>query len=432
MRINHKSDFDFRLDLYAADPYGTAVASGFPDCDFTGKLFIGPSTRSRQCYTFSKNGNTLVNCFDSDGRLHVVVSGHNLSTGPLYCELSLRVPDSHYPGGFRSVVYSFPLNIFLTDTDAEQISPTVSVTLPVMQKVIARPPFEDDPTEDGNDNDADNGTEDVVPPSQANARLATPWLSPRVCGGHFRTGAYVGNVYRNDKGRIFLSGQKGLTNSGDFLLTVHIPTLLKLGIEGLTVDNLISKIKVASQQGVEYAASISENNLFLICMEQYFPGYYLDIPQSSYASIDADGKIKYYLLCPMSDYEPTAVSFDELQKHVAVVGSGKTAKICLDFGKTFIFQVWERRKAVSIYKVGRPGFTVWKNLRSLVMKWNTKHRFKDRVSVRPLFFRIARKKHGRVSEWLYFKAYWERKRSAIRLIQTDETGASMTANSTIL
>ena len=94
MRINHKSDFDFRLDLYAADPYGTAVASGFPDCDFTGKLFIGPSARSRQCYIFSKRGNTLVNCFDADGHLHVVVSGPNPSTGHLYCELSIRVPDS--------------------------------------------------------------------------------------------------------------------------------------------------------------------------------------------------------------------------------------------------------------------------------------------------------------------------------------------------
>lgn len=225
MRINHKSDFDFRLDLYAADPYGTAVASGFPDCDFSGKLFIGPSVRSRQCYTFSKRDNTLVNCFDCDGHLHIVVSGHNLNAGPLFCELSLKVEDDRYPGGFRSVVHTFPLNIYLTETDAEQISPTVSITLPMIQKAIAMPPVIDDPTED------------VTPTTLANARLATPWLSPKVCGGHFRTGAYVGNVYRNDKGRIFLSGHKGTFD--DYIMFVHIPTLMELGIKELTIDTIV-------------------------------------------------------------------------------------------------------------------------------------------------------------------------------------------------
>ena len=427
MRINHKSDFDFRLDLYAADPYGTAVASGFPDCDFSGKLFIGPSARSRQCYTFSKSGNTLVNCFDADGHLHIVVSGHNLSTGPLYCELSLRVPDSHYPGGIRSVVYTFHLNLYLTDTDAEQISPTVSVTLPVMQKVIARPPIEDDSTEDGNDPGADNGTEDVAPPNRATARLAEPWLSPRVCGGHFRTGAYVGNAYRNDKGRIFLSGEKSA--HGKYTLVVHVPTLMKLGIKGLTVDNLIESIKTAGEQGVDYTAEITEDQMTLICEQNQFPGYYLEIPKSVYATIAADGKIKYYRLCPMTDYKPQPVSFEELQKHIAVVGSGTKAKISIDFGNTFIFQVWRKRNAVPIYKQGRPGFTIWNSVRKLVMQWTTKHSFKERVFVRPLFFRVARKKHGRVSEWLYFKVFYIYSYNGIRLIQTDETGASMNANS---
>lgn len=424
MRINHKSDFDFRLDLYAADPYGTAVASGFPDCDFSGKLFIGPSARSRQCYTFSKNGSTLVNCFDSDGHLHIVVSGHNLSTGPLYCELSLRVPNSHYPGGFSTVVYSFPLNLYLTDNDAEQISPTVSVTLPVLQKSCWLPPTGDDPTEDGNDN------QDVVPPNQTNARLATPWLSPRVCGGHFRTGAYVGNVYRNDKGMIFLSGLKNLFPDGYMELTVHIPTLMQLGIEGLTVENLIAHVKCANI--CEYRATINQDSLILGCNASNFPGFYLCIPQSAYASITAEGKIKYYRLCPMTDYESTPISFEELQKHVDVLGEGKNAKLIMSFGHTFVLQMWGKRKQVPVYKKGKVGFTTWKNLNTLVMMWRRKHLVKERVYVRPLFFRVARKKHGRVSEWLYFKAVWSYRLGKICLRQTDETGASMTANSIVL
>lgn len=418
MRINHKSDFDFRLDLYAADPYGTAVSSGFPDCDFSGKLFIGPSVRSRQCYIFSKSGNTLVNCFDCDGHLHIVVSGHKLNAGPLFCELTLKVDDNRYPGGLRTVVHTFPLNIYLTETDAEQISPTVSVTLPMIQKAIAMPPVIDDPTEE------------VTPTIRATSRLAEPWLSPRVCGGHFRTGAYVGNVYRNNTGMIFLSGHKNKLPSGETETMVHIPTLLKLGIKDLTIENLLDRIKCLDNNN--YKAYINGNNIFFCSDGPHYPSFYLEIPQSAYASIDAYGKIKYYRLCPMTDYEPTAVSFDELQKHVSLTGSGRGAIINIDFGSTFIFQVWGKRNSVPIYKPNRPGFTIWKNVRKLVMKWNTKRRFKERVYIRPLFFRVARKKHGRVSEWLYFKIYYVHRLNTIRLIQTDETGASMTDNSIVL
>lgn len=415
MRINHKSDFDFRLDLYAADPYGTAVASGFPDCDFTGKLFIGPSARSRQCFIFSKSGSKFVNCFDSDRHLHIIVSGHNLTAGPLFCELTLKIEDNRYPGGYRSVVHTFPLNIYLTETDAEQISPTVSVTLPIMQKVMEKPPTLEDPTED------------ETPPNRVNSRFAEPWLSPRVCGGTIRTGSYVGNIYRNDKGRIMLSGHKDISRDGRTFQTIYLPQIMNLGIEGLTLENLASSIHHCSAQS--FTHSFHDNHITLEYQERnVLPGYYLEIKKTPYVAIAPDSSLKFYNQCPTIDYKPKPVTLNEVRTHAESRVHKGNVKLFLDFGTTFILQKWEREKKVRIYKDGLERFTSWVKPKVRNMRWKTKHMIIERADVRPLFFRVARKKHGVVSEWLYFKALHGGRYSNIRLIQTDETGAAITAN----
>lgn len=414
MRINHKSDFDFRLDLYAADPYGTAVASGFPDCDFTGKLFIGPSARSRQCYIFSKRGNKLVNCFDADGHLHVVVSGHNLSTGPLYCELSLRVPDSHYPGGIRTVVYSFPLNLYLTDTDAEQISPTVSVTLPVMQKVIARPPFEDDPTEDGNDPGADNGMEDVVPPNRATARLAEPWLSPRVCGGRFRSGAYAGNIYRNE-GRMYLSGN--VEGEGQHkTLSVYLPRLCKL--TGRSQEQILDDLHTNYGERIIYTV---ENDHIVFDIGMGDIAYYTTIPISAYVAISPDEALIYFDERPIEDYVPKPLTIEEIQRHFELFPEEHQGIFYVRCTSHFVIQIWKKCPNKPMTIKGKFG---WVSPKVEYMKWVTKKHGKIRAA-RPIWFRAARKSNGKLSAWAYFKLVYNPKTNEYMFYKTNEAGMTL-------
>ena len=51
--------------------------------------------------------------------------------GQLTCELTLFIHDSNYPDGIRSVVHNIPLSIKLTDAESDQVTPTVSVRLPI-------------------------------------------------------------------------------------------------------------------------------------------------------------------------------------------------------------------------------------------------------------------------------------------------------------
>ena len=402
MRINHKSDFDFRLDLYAADPYGTAVAAGFPDCDFTGKLFIGPSARSRQCYTFSKSGNKLVNCFDNGGYLHVVVSGHNLTAGPLFCELTLKVEDNRYPGGYRSVVHTFPLNIYLTETDAEQISPTVSVILPIMQKVMEKPPTLEDPTED------------KTPLNRANSRFAEPWLSPRVCGGKFRSGAYAGNVYRNE-GRMYLSGN--VEECGTYkTLSVYLPRLYKL--TGLSQEKIIADIRTSGGEHFTYTV---EQDHIVLNMGNSKKAFYISIPLSNYVGISTDGELIYYIERPIEDYVPKPLTMSDIRKHFGLFtteGKGRFSVKCTSY---FVIQIWKE----ALKKPKDFGERIgWSKPKIRQKKWVTKKHGIIRA-VRPIWFRAARKSNGKLSAWAYFQLVYNQKTNEYLFYKTNEAGIAL-------
>ncbi len=109
-KVNYKSDFDLilRLNMCAGD---SCVDVGWPDYDWTAKFY----TRSREkSYIASNIGGVLTNCFNDDGKIHVVFNNHGLDAGTLRVEFSAEIPNDMYPDGLKREVIPSPLGIELT------------------------------------------------------------------------------------------------------------------------------------------------------------------------------------------------------------------------------------------------------------------------------------------------------------------------------
>lgn len=119
IEINYRNDFDFILTLKSKD--GKVI--GFPEYDFEGKITsegrhgIGRLTGYDLCrpYEFSKRGKILKNCFDDNGKLHIVMNHHHLGPGRLMLEFVSYLPNPMYADGFRRVEHKEPLMIELVE-----------------------------------------------------------------------------------------------------------------------------------------------------------------------------------------------------------------------------------------------------------------------------------------------------------------------------
>ena len=105
-QINYKSDFDFILPI--ADCKGNDI--GFPEFDFTIKLWT--SSKANSFSASCVNGECL-NCFNDDGKLHIVVNRHHLGPGTLKAEIFASLPDALYPDGTRDICCPQELGISL-------------------------------------------------------------------------------------------------------------------------------------------------------------------------------------------------------------------------------------------------------------------------------------------------------------------------------
>lgn len=104
-KINYKSDFDFTLRIYECtvgpDGQKTRVEMGFPTYDFEIRLY---TTNRANAYICSKKGNKLQNCFNDEGKIHVVCDNHHLGKGILHAEFTAFLPNNIYPDGSRKTV----------------------------------------------------------------------------------------------------------------------------------------------------------------------------------------------------------------------------------------------------------------------------------------------------------------------------------------
>ena len=121
-----RDDFDFVVRL--RDPTGRD--EGFPKYDFKGEIYPEADEglrrdygddwpRLRQVmekrgikpYIFSKEGDMMTNCLNDNGRLRVVVAGHQFPGAHLRLTMTYFLPNPIYPGGIQKVIRDYPLDI---------------------------------------------------------------------------------------------------------------------------------------------------------------------------------------------------------------------------------------------------------------------------------------------------------------------------------
>lgn len=113
---NVHSDFDFILKLKSKN--GKEI--GFPSYDFEGRIYcrdphhLNPFDRGHH-YSFSRRGETMKNCFDDKGRLHIVMNNHRLPPGRLHLDLVSFLPNPIYKDGVKKVEDKLILGIELVD-----------------------------------------------------------------------------------------------------------------------------------------------------------------------------------------------------------------------------------------------------------------------------------------------------------------------------
>lgn len=102
--INYKEDFPLLITMQ--NPCG--FPTGVPDFDFDVRLIAGFTD-----FMAGRRDGTLYNCrIEDDGRLCVLVDGHNLMPcAELKCEITYHVPDPSMPDGIRDLVKGYSTGI---------------------------------------------------------------------------------------------------------------------------------------------------------------------------------------------------------------------------------------------------------------------------------------------------------------------------------
>lgn len=116
MEKNYKSDFDIILTLKTCVRNEDGTCSkrdvGWPEHDWVATFRTDNGLRE---YVASRKGDTLVNCFNDNGRIHVVFNNHRLGKGVLRVDFHSEIPNAIYPDGIQDLYEPQPLDIELVD-----------------------------------------------------------------------------------------------------------------------------------------------------------------------------------------------------------------------------------------------------------------------------------------------------------------------------
>ena len=124
--INYKSDFDFILHLFSCN--GKELE--FPPYDFT--VYLYTANRNNPFVAYCKNG-VCKNCYDDEGKIHIVMDSHGLYPGDLKIEFVAEIPNDIYPDKEKRLVIVGPTEIRLVSgtsdcpskAEAELILPAI-------------------------------------------------------------------------------------------------------------------------------------------------------------------------------------------------------------------------------------------------------------------------------------------------------------------
>lgn len=116
MKLNYKNDFDFILKLATCIRHEDGTCEkrdvGWPEHDWVATFW---TANKANVYVASRKGDTLVNCFNDNGRIHVVFNNHRLGKGVLRVDFHSEIPNAIYPDGIQDLYEPQPLDVELVD-----------------------------------------------------------------------------------------------------------------------------------------------------------------------------------------------------------------------------------------------------------------------------------------------------------------------------
>ena len=131
-KINYKSDFDFIVEVKATGTEDDKVAIDFPQYDWEIILTTGDCNYNSRTYVVSYHKGVATNCYNDNGKIHIICDNHKLSAGQLHMEFRSFLPNSNYPDGTQKVVATYDLDIELTIENTGITSAEVQIVLPFL------------------------------------------------------------------------------------------------------------------------------------------------------------------------------------------------------------------------------------------------------------------------------------------------------------
>lgn len=138
-KINYKSDFDLLATMKCYDTSGKEIEIGFADYDWELDLYTGCGNYAPKMYKVSYIGGKATNCFNDDGKVHIVCDNHNLNLGVLNGTIKAKIPNAIYPDGTQLIVSPLTFAIELVADGGDTPSPIeVEIMLPYLYDSIYR------------------------------------------------------------------------------------------------------------------------------------------------------------------------------------------------------------------------------------------------------------------------------------------------------
>ena len=131
-KINFKSDFDFIAEVKAIGADDNKVAIDFPQYDWEIILTTDDCCNNSRTYVVSYRKGVATNCYNDNGKIHIICDNHKLSVGQLRMEFRSFLPNSNYPDGTQKVVATYDLDIELTTENTGITSAEVQIVLPFL------------------------------------------------------------------------------------------------------------------------------------------------------------------------------------------------------------------------------------------------------------------------------------------------------------
>jgi hypothetical protein len=138
-KINYKSDFDLLATMKCYDTSGKEIEIGFADYDWELDLYTGCGNYAPKVYKVSYIGGKAINCFNDNGKVHIVCDNHSLNLGVLNGTIRAKIPNVIYPDGTQLIVSPLTFAIELVADGGDTPSPIeVEIMLPYLYDSIYR------------------------------------------------------------------------------------------------------------------------------------------------------------------------------------------------------------------------------------------------------------------------------------------------------